>query len=97
MGSSHFRRATSSYLGDGNLHVNVLGPSPDDDRVDDAVLELVLELGGSVSAEHGIGRAKVAWLERDRGAGTVAAMRAIKHALDPAAILNPGVIFSLPE
>lgn len=81
------------HVGDGNLHVNVLGPAPDDDRTDSAVLELVLELGGSVSAEHGIGVAKVEWLERDRGEAAVAAMRAIKAAWDPAGILNPGVIF----
>jgi FAD/FMN-containing dehydrogenase len=81
------------HVGDGNLHVNILGPSPDDQGVDDAVLELVLSLGGSVSAEHGIGVAKVGWLVRDRGADAVAAMRAIKDAWDPAAILNPGVLF----
>jgi FAD/FMN-containing dehydrogenase len=81
------------HVGDGNVHVNVLGPSPDDERVDDAVLELVLGLGGSVSAEHGIGRAKVAWLERDRGPEAVAVMRALKAALDPAWVLNPGVLF----
>jgi FAD/FMN-containing dehydrogenase len=86
------RTIVYGHLGDGNLHVNVLGPAPDDERVDDAVLELVLELGGSVSAEHGIGRAKAAWLERDRGAEAVAAMRAIKRAWDPGNILNPGVL-----
>ena len=82
------------HVGDGNVHVNILGPDPDDERVDDAVLELVLRLGGGVSAEHGIGVAKVAWLERDRGAETVAAMRAIKAAWDPRGILNPGVLFA---
>ena len=82
------------HVGDGNVHVNVLGPGPDDDRVDDAVLELVLSLGGAISAEHGIGRAKVDWLERDRGAEAVAAMRALKAAWDPAGILNPGVLLS---
>ena len=81
------------HVGDGNVHVNVLGPAPDDEAVDDAVLGLVLELGGSVSAEHGIGVAKVDWLLRDRGPETVAAMRAIKDAWDPAGMLNPGVIF----
>jgi FAD/FMN-containing dehydrogenase len=85
------------HLGDGNLHVNVLGPRPDDERVDDAVLELALELGGSVSAEHGIGVAKVAWLVRDRGAETVAAMRALKAAWDPSGILNPGVLFDVKD
>jgi FAD/FMN-containing dehydrogenase len=81
------------HIGDGNLHVNVLGPAPDDERVDDAVFELVLELGGSVSAEHGIGIAKVDWLLRDRGEAAVSAMRAIKRAWDPDGILNPGVLF----
>jgi FAD/FMN-containing dehydrogenase len=80
------------HVGDGNVHVNVLGPAADDERVDDTVLELVLELGGSISAEHGIGRAKVGWLERDRGPETVAAMRALKGAWDPRGILNPGVL-----
>ena len=83
------------HVGDGNVHVNVLGPPPDDERVDDAVLELVLELGGSIGAEHGIGRAKVGWLERDRGAEAVAAMRAIKAAWDPLGILGRGVL--LPD
>jgi FAD/FMN-containing dehydrogenase len=87
------RTIVYGHVADGNLHVNVLGPDPDDERVDDAVFELVLELGGSVSAEHGIGVAKVNWLVRDRGIEAVAAMRAIKRALDPSGILNPGVLF----
>ena len=87
------RTISYGHVGDGNVHVNILGPAPDDERTDDAVLALVLELGGSVSAEHGIGVAKVDWLERDRGAETVAAMRAIKRAWDPDGILNPGVLF----
>ena len=87
------RTIVYGHVGDGNLHVNVLGPAAEDQRVDDAVLELVLELGGSVSAEHGIGVAKVGWLVRDRGEETVAAMRALKQAWDPAGILNPGVLF----
>ena len=77
------------HLADGNLHVNIVGPPPDDDRPVDAVLDLVLELGGSVSAEHGIGTAKREWLVRQRGESAVAAMRAIKAALDPDGILNP--------
>ena len=81
------------HVGDGNVHVNVLGPPPDDEAVDDAVLRLAVDLGGSVSAEHGIGIAKVDWLVRDRGEATVGAMRAIKAAWDPAGILNPGVLF----
>jgi FAD/FMN-containing dehydrogenase len=80
------------HLGDGNVHVNVLGADPGDGAVDDAVLELVLDCGGTISAEHGIGVAKAAWLERARGPAEVAAMRAIKRALDPEGLLNPGVI-----
>jgi FAD/FMN-containing dehydrogenase len=82
------------HVAEANLHVNVLGPAADDQRPDEAVLSLVVEMGGSVSAEHGIGIAKAAWLERDRGAADVAAMRAIKNALDPRGMLNPGVILS---
>ncbi len=87
------RTIVYGHVGDGNLHVNVLGPDAEDEAVDDAVLALVIDLGGSVSAEHGIGVAKVEWLERDRGADTVAAMRALKAAWDPAGIMNPGVLF----
>ena len=57
------------HLLDGNLHVNVIGPGIDDTTADDAVLELAVELGGTISAEHGIGVAKAGWLSRDRGAG----------------------------
>jgi FAD/FMN-containing dehydrogenase len=82
------------HLGDGNVHVNVLGAPPDDERVDDAVLGLALACGGTISAEHGVGVAKVRWLERARGAGEVAAMRAIKRALDPEGLLNPGAVLA---
>jgi FAD/FMN-containing dehydrogenase len=83
------------HAGDGNLHVNVVGPAPEDEAVDAAVLQLAIASGGTISAEHGIGVAKTAWLEADRGPADVAAMRAIKRALDPDALLNPGVL--LPE
>ncbi|MBV8991994.1 MAG: FAD-binding oxidoreductase [Solirubrobacterales bacterium] len=79
------------HLGDGNVHVNVLGAA-DGTEVDDAVLELVIEYGGTISAEHGVGVAKARWLERARGASDVAAMRAIKQALDPDNRLNPGAV-----
>jgi len=86
------RTLTWGHLADGNLHVNVLGPPPDDERADDAVLALVLAHGGTISAEHGVGTAKARWLERARGAGEVRAMRAVKRALDPAGLLNPGAV-----
>jgi FAD/FMN-containing dehydrogenase len=82
------------HVGDGNLHVNVLGPAPEDYAVDDAVLGLVVELGGSISAEHGVGIAKRDWLARYRTADDLEAMRAVKRALDPQGLLNPGVIFT---
>jgi FAD/FMN-containing dehydrogenase len=80
------------HVGDGNVHVNVVGPPADDDEVDDVVLGLVVEQGGSISAEHGIGTLKRRWLARDRSPAEVAAMAAIKRALDPDGILNPGVL-----
>jgi FAD/FMN-containing dehydrogenase len=57
------------------------------------VLECVARHSGSVSAEHGIGRAKADYLELSRSRAEIAAMRAIKQAWDPGAILNPGVLF----
>jgi FAD/FMN-containing dehydrogenase len=82
------------HLGDGNVHVNVLGPDSDDERADDAILELVLECDGTISAEHGVGVAKARWLERACGAAEVAAMRAVKRALDPGGRLNPGAVLA---
>ncbi len=80
------------HLGDGNVHVNVTGPAPDDDRVDDAVLRRVAALGGSISAEHGIGTAKRRWLHLTRSPEELAVFRALKDALDPRGILNPHVL-----
>ncbi|MDA8358635.1 MAG: FAD-binding oxidoreductase [Actinomycetota bacterium] len=83
------------HVGDGNVHVNITGVAPDDDRPDDAVLRVVADLGGSISAEHGIGTAKRRWLHLNRSAEEMAAFASIKRALDPAGILNPHVL--LPE
>lgn len=80
------------HLHEGNLHVNVLG-AKDDHAVTDAVLRYVASLHGSISAEHGVGRAKTQWLGLSRSAAEIAAMRSIKRALDPGQLLNPGVIF----
>ena len=80
------------HVGDGNIHVNVTGPAPDDDRVDDRVLRLVTSYGGSISAEHGIGTAKLPWLPLARSADELAAFRAIKRALDPDRVCNPNVL-----
>jgi FAD/FMN-containing dehydrogenase len=95
-----FRINCFGHLGDGNLHYNVfplLGRSRKDheaerDRIKACVHDLVHEMGGSVSAEHGIGRLKVGDLERYGDPGKLAAMRAVKAALDPMGILNPGAV-----
>jgi FAD/FMN-containing dehydrogenase len=80
------------HVGDGNIHVNITGVDPEDDEVDEAVLRHVAELGGSISAEHGIGTAKVRWIHLTRSADEIGAMRAVKGALDPDGILNPHVL-----
>ena len=78
------------HLGDGNVHVNVLGT--DDDGVDAAVLEVAAAHGGTISAEHGVGVAKAAYLGLVRSEAELRAMRAIKRALDPGGLLNPGAV-----
>jgi FAD/FMN-containing dehydrogenase len=80
------------HIGVGNLHVNVLGPDPRSMAVDEAVARLAVAHGGTISAEHGIGRAKAAWLDWGMQPAELATMRAIKSALDPAGLLNPGVL-----
>jgi FAD/FMN-containing dehydrogenase len=80
------------HLGDGNVHVNVLDSDPDDPAVEEAVLRLVAELGGTISAEHGVGVAKARWLGLVRSEAEIEAMRAIKSALDPHALMNPGAV-----
>lgn len=82
------------HVGDGNLHVNVTGAAPDAPELDDAVYRLVVDMDGSISAEHGIGTAKVDYLPTQRATGDLSAMRAIKSALDPDGIMNPNTLFS---
>ena len=83
------------HLADGNIHVEIHGPDVDDESVDIAVLECVARYGGSISAEHGIGRGKAAVLGLSRSGEEIAAMQAIKGAWDPRGLMNPGVL--LPE
>jgi FAD/FMN-containing dehydrogenase len=80
------------HVNEGNLHVNVLNAIDRAEQVEDAVLRLVSSYGGSISAEHGVGRAKRNWLELSRSATEIEMMRAIKRALDPQGLLNPGVL-----
>nr|WP_237072570.1 FAD-binding oxidoreductase [Pseudaestuariivita rosea] len=96
----NFRINCFGHVGDGNLHYNVF-PQPrrsradhlaERDQIKSAVHQLVHDMGGSVSAEHGVGRLKVDDLERFSDPAKLATMRAIKRALDPAGIMNPGVI-----
>jgi FAD/FMN-containing dehydrogenase len=85
------------HLGDGNLHiaVDVPGRGTDaHDEIDEIVYKITREYHGSVSAEHGIGTRKMPYLGFSRSSADVDSMRAIKHALDPAGILNPGKVFS---
>ncbi|WP_394181396.1 FAD-binding oxidoreductase [Yoonia maritima] len=95
-----FRINCFGHLGDGNLHYNVfpaLGRSRDEydalrGAVKQTVHDLVSEMEGSVSAEHGIGRLKVSDLEKYGDPAKLAMLRAIKDALDPQGIMNPGAV-----
>ncbi len=91
------------HVGDGNLHFNFLIPR---DRegvaelralLNEHLMALVAEFGGSFSAEHGIGRLKRGELERCKDPLELELMRRLKAALDPAGILNPGVIMGMPD
>jgi FAD/FMN-containing dehydrogenase len=88
------------HLGDGNIHMNLAQPldmaaekflarSHD---IMDCVNEIVRDYGGSFSAEHGIGRLKTDMMEDWRGGAELAAMQAIKAALDPLGLMNPGKV-----
>jgi FAD/FMN-containing dehydrogenase len=93
--------ALFGHIGDGNLHVNVMKPDAIDKAeflrltkdADKDMFALVKKHGGSVSAEHGIGLLKKDALAYTRAPEEIAAMKAIKRALDPKNILNPGKIF----
>lgn len=86
------------HMGDGNIHFNFSQPVGADGKafiageepVHAAIYEVVLRLGGSVSAEHGIGQLKTALLRQVKDPVALDMMRAIKRALDPAGIMNPG-------
>jgi len=93
------RGVAFGHLGDGNVHFHVLAPpravpgeweKDEGRRVSARVYDLVTEWGGSISAEHGIGQVKIAELERLGDPVALSMMRAVKQALDPAGLLNPG-------
>jgi FAD/FMN-containing dehydrogenase len=78
------------HLGDGNLHVNVVAGHQLSDEIDELVLRCTAEFGGTISAEHGVGLAKRAYLPLCRSADEIATMRTLKRALDPRGILGRG-------
>jgi glycolate oxidase len=87
------------HAGDGNMHPTVVFDGADPDQrtrafaAFDAILELGLSLGGTITGEHGVGALKADWLEREIGPVSLSVHQAIKDALDPAGILNPGKMF----
>jgi FAD/FMN-containing dehydrogenase len=80
------------HVADGNLHVNVVPAAAADGRHQDAVFSFVASLGGSISAEHGIGALKARWLPLVRSAAELDLFARIRSALDPAGVLNPYVL-----
>jgi len=101
--SSRLHIPTFGHLADGNLHVNIMFNREDADqarRAEAAVERLmrkVVELGGAISGEHGIGLAKTPFLRIQHSPAQVRAMQAVKAALDPRGILNPGKLFDVFE
>jgi FAD/FMN-containing dehydrogenase len=83
---------TYGHVADGNLHVNVVPAAPADGRHEDAVFGLVAALGGSISAEHGIGVLKGRWLALGRSPAELALFARIRSSFDPAGTLNPGIL-----
>jgi len=86
------------HAGDGNMHPTICFDPTDPGQRErafgafDDILELGLSLGGTVTGEHGIGSIKVDWLEREVGPVSLSVHRAIKDALDPQGLLNPGKV-----
>jgi FAD/FMN-containing dehydrogenase len=98
------RLVNFGHLGDGNLHYNVQAPAGGDaaaflreqeENVNDLVFDQVKKFDGSISAEHGVGMLKVGKLPQYKSAVALELMRAVKKALDPQNLLNPGRVLSL--
>ncbi len=90
---------TFGHMGDGNLHPTFLTDERDADEMRrvhhalDLIAKKTLELGGTITGEHGVGLAKKEWLRLQMGDSSFEVMKQIKKALDPAGLLNPGKIF----
>ncbi len=80
------------HVGDGNVHVNVTGVDSGDEELSDLVLRAVVDRRGTISSEHGVGRAKARWLHLVRSPAELALFHRIKAAFDPDGLLNPGVL-----
>ncbi len=97
----HFDVVWFGHIGDGNLHINVLKPDDTSDaefliqceHVTKLLAEVLHRFDGSISAEHGIGLVKKAYLGSTRGAAEIALMRGVKRAFDPNGLMNPGKLF----
>jgi D-lactate dehydrogenase (cytochrome) len=89
------------HVGDGNFHVGLMVDRQDQEEVAgveaflERLVERALRMGGTCTGEHGVGQGKMKYLAAEHGAPALDAMRAIKRALDPLDIMNPGKIFSL--
>ena len=92
--------ASFGHAGDGNIHFNIMldkKNSEDLKKAEAAVEELfdyTIELGGTISGEHGIGITKAAYMTKEIGPVEIELMKKIKNLFDPKGILNPGKIFS---
>ncbi|OHC02003.1 MAG: hypothetical protein A2Z58_09080 [Planctomycetes bacterium RIFCSPHIGHO2_12_42_15] len=90
--------ANFGHIGDGNIHVNIMYDEGDKQRMQaekmiEEILRTTVELGGTISGEHGIGNVKSAFLSLEIPPQELRIMKDIKHLLDPKGILNPGKIF----
>ena len=81
------------HSADGNMHLNILQSEPNVAEMEEEILKFVVSLDGSISAEHGIGRAKAPYLHLQRNEEEIKLFREMKKAFDPKGILNPDVIF----
>jgi len=98
LASSHLSGPLVGHVGDGNFHL-IMPVDPDSEadlaeaeRITDRLVERALAMGGTCSGEHGVGLGKMRFLEAEHGRPALDVMRAIKHALDPHDLMNPGKI-----